>query len=87
MNQKQVKQHVPIIGILHLVSGILFALIGIFIFLFLGGIGAVIDDPTAFRILGITGLTVGIFLVVLSIPGIIAGIGLLRRWHWARSLA
>jgi hypothetical protein len=87
MNEKQVKQHVPIIGMLHLVGGILFALAGIFIFLFLGGIGAVTDDPTAFRILGITGLTVGVFLVILSIPGIAAGYGLLRGRHWARSLA
>lgn len=87
MNEKQVKQHIPVIGMLHLIGGILFALAGIFVFAFLTSIGAVTDDPTAFRILGITGISVGVFLVVLSIPGIAAGYGLLRRRHWARGLA
>jgi hypothetical protein len=87
MNEKQVKQHIPVIGMLHLVNGFLSVLAGIFIFLFLSGIGAVIDDPMAFRIMGITGISVGVFLVVLSVPGILAGYGLLTRRHWARGLA
>lgn len=87
MNEKQLKQHIPVIGMLHLIGGILFALTGIFIFVFLTSIGAVTDDPVAFRIMGITGISVGVFLVVLSIPGIAAGYGLLTRRHWARGLA
>lgn len=87
MNEKQLEQHVPILGVLHLVGGAISATIGIFLFLFLSGIGAVVHDPIAFRVLTVVGFTVGIFLVVLSAPGIAAGYGLLKRRSWARSLA
>ena len=87
MNEKQLEQHVPILGVLHLVSGALFAVIGIFLFVFLGGIGAVSQDPTAFRVLIVVGFTTGILLIVLSMPGMVAGYGLLKRRSWARGLA
>lgn len=87
MNEKELEQHVPILGVLHLVSGALFAVIGIFLFVFLGGIGAVSLDPTAFRVLIVVGFTTGILLVVLSLPGMVAGYGLLKRRSWARALA
>jgi hypothetical protein len=87
MNEQQVKQHIPILGVLHLASGALFAVIGIFLFVFLSGIGAVAHDPMAFRVLTFVGFTTGILLVVLSVPGMVAGYGLLRRRSWARNLA
>lgn len=87
MNNKQLEQHVPILGALHLVGGAIFAVIGIFVFVFLSSIGAVVNDPMAFRVLTVVGFTVGVLLVVLSVPGMAAGYGLLRRRSWARSLA
>ena len=38
------------------------------------------------RILGIIGLSVGAFLVVMGVPGLAAGYGLLKRRPWARML-
>ncbi len=87
MNEKQIKQHVPVLGMLHLVNGVLSVLVGIFVFAFLGGFGAVVDDPEALRIFGFLGILVGTFLLILSIPGIVAGYGLLKQRSWARSLA
>lgn len=87
MNEKQVEQHVPILGMLHLVGGALFAVIGVFVFLFFSGIGAAVQDPEAFRILTVVGFTVGVLLVVLGLPGMAAGYGLLKRRPWARGLA
>lgn len=87
MNERQLEQHVPIVGILHLVGGAISVSIGAFLFVFLTSIGAVVDDPVAFRVLSVVGFTVGTFLVVLSAPGIAAGYGLLKRRSWARSLA
>lgn len=86
MNEKQIEQHVPILGILHLVFGALSAVIGVFIFLFLSGIGAAVHDPVAFRVLTVVGMTVGTFLVILGVPGMAAGYGLLKRRAWARGL-
>jgi hypothetical protein len=89
MNAKQIEQHVPILGALHLVGGIVFVLVGAFVFLMLTGLGLYvgIEDPIAPRILTLVGLSVGVLLVVLGLPGIAAGYGLLRRRSWARGLA
>jgi hypothetical protein len=38
----------------------------------------------AMPILGITGAALGVFLLILSLPGIVAGIGLLKYRPWAR---
>jgi len=89
MNHKQIEQHVPVLGMLHLVGGAFSVLMGAFVFLFLTGIGniAAIEDPMAPRILTLVGLSVGVLLVVLGLPGMAAGYGLLKRRSWARGLA
>jgi len=87
MDERQMDQHVKIVGWLYIVSNALMLLLGCFVFALLMGIGAITDDPTAFRVLGITGAAVGALLVALAIPGIVAGAGLLRRQGWARILA
>ena len=87
MNEKQIKQHVRILGMVQVLNGVLSVLVGFLVFAFLGGFGAIVDDPIAFRIFGLTGLFVGVFMLVLSTPGIIAGYGLLKQRSWARNLA
>jgi hypothetical protein len=79
--------HIKVLGGLYLGVSIVSLLIGGFIFLLLIGIGAVTNDQTAFWTLTIVGIVVGSFLVLISIPGIVAGIGLLRFRSWARILA
>ena len=51
------------------------------------GIAGVAADPDAWLalpIFGITGAALGVFLLMLSLPGIIAGLGLLKYRPWAR---
>lgn len=55
--------------------------------LFLTGIGAAIQDPTVFQILGVVGVTGAMFITLLALPGLAAGYGLLKRYRWARYLA
>lgn len=89
VNTKQIEQHIPILGGIHLVGGAFFIAIGLFMFLLLSGIGVAVagEDPVAPRILIIVGTAVGTLLVVLGLPGIAAGYGLLKRRPWARGLA
>lgn len=87
MNEKQIEQHIPILGVLHLASGALSGIFGVFVFLFLSGLGAAVRDPVAFRVLTVVGTTVGTLLIVLAIPCMVAGYGLLRQRSWARGLA
>jgi hypothetical protein len=42
------------------------------------------DATFALPIIGVTGVALVTFLVVLSLPGVIIGIGLIQRWSWAR---
>jgi hypothetical protein len=53
------------------------------------GVAGAASDPDAWvalPILGITGVALGAFMLVLSVPGVIAGIGLLKFRPWARIL-
>ena len=89
MNTKQIEQHVPVLGGIHLVGSAFFVVIGLFVFFLLSGIGVAVagEDPIAPRVLITVGTAVGALLVLLGLPGIVAGYGLLKRRPWARGLA
>jgi hypothetical protein len=84
MNEIQLRQHVTILAWLHLAFAGLAILIGLFIFLLLGGIGLAIHDPEARPVLLVVGVAVGVFLFAAGVPGLIAGYGLLQRRTWSR---
>ncbi len=87
LTEQQLHQHVTIVGwILILEHAVLLAVAG-FVFVLLTGIGVASGDSQAMSILGIVGTSVGLFLAVLSIPGIVAGAGLLKRQAWGRYLS
>lgn len=50
-------------------------------------VGDISDDQQAQVILSLISKVLMLFIVILSIPGLIAGLGLLRRKEWARILA
>ena len=85
--------HVKILGILHIVYGILGVLAGIIILLIFGGLAGVVsvaahsaDALIAVPILGGIGAFIFILLLALSLPGIVAGFGLIEFRPWARML-
>ena len=89
------EQHIKILGVLNIVWGAFGALGGLVIMLIFGGAFGVLNT-VAFHhpeagivtpILAIIGGAISIFLLLLSVPSIIAGIGLLYFKPWARILA
>ena len=84
--ERELERHVPILGWLHVAGGVLFVVTGLFIFTFFTGIGVASGEAEAMRILGIIGFSVGSFLIVMGLPGLAAGYGLLKRKPWARML-
>ena len=84
--------HVKVLAILHIVFGALGVLIGLGIFAFFGGIAGLVQidhDPDAAFVVPMMGAIGGFVLIVLlalSIPGIIAGVGLMSYQPWARIL-
>ena len=88
------QQHVKILGVIHIVMGGLCVLIGLAVmiaFLFGGALAAVgaAHDPDAAiaaPVLGLIGGVLFFLIAVLAVPGIIAGVGLLKYRPWARIL-
>jgi hypothetical protein len=86
MNQRDLEQHVTILGWLYVVGHAIFLVIGAFVFLLMVGIAPVTGDPEPMWILGLVGTTVGLLMTALGLPGLLAGYGLLTRKPWARVL-
>jgi hypothetical protein len=80
------RQHVPILGWCFIVYHAIVAVVGVVIGAIVSGAGAISGEREAMLITGTVGVAVAGFLVILSLPGIIAGIGLLKFRPWARIL-
>ena len=84
------KQHVTVVGALYIAFGIVGILIATTVLAGTIGSGLIAlfveGDALPLGILSIVGSSVALFLVVLFVPGIVGGIGLLKRKQWARYL-
>ena len=85
--------NVKVLGILHIIFGGLGLLAGVVVLMIFGGIAGIAnvadrsgDAIMAIPVLGAVGGFIFLFLAVLSLPGIIAGVGLLSFRPWARIL-
>jgi hypothetical protein len=87
LSKKDFETHLAVVGWLQIVNGLLGIIVGAFVATLILGVGAVTDDAIAFRIMAITAAALGGLMLVLSVPGIVAGIGLLRRATWSRVMA
>ena len=82
--------HVKVLSVLHIVMGAMGLCGALFFLLVFGGAAGIVGtsgDPNAavaVPIVGLVGLAIVTFIVVLSLPGIIVGIGLYQRRSWAR---
>ncbi len=87
------QSHVKVLAILHIVFSCLAILVGVGLFVLFGGLAALVaanqsgSDAVAGMIaLGGIGTFLFALLMVLSLPGLIAGIGLLNMKSWSRVL-
>ena len=87
------EQHVKILAWLNIVFGGLMIVLALCMLLLFGGLAGVVAsdhaDPDAAggaAVLGVVGAIVFIFLAAISIPSVIAGIGLLKLRSWAQML-
>ncbi len=87
LSQAEIQQHIKILGWIFIFGHAVFLLIGLLVFALLSGIGVVSGDEQALLILSLVGTAVGGLLVVLAVPGVVAGIGLLTHKLWGRYLA
>ena len=82
------RKHVTVVGALFIGDGVLMVVAALFVALFLSGIGLIPllaeNEELPMWILASIGSAVGLLLLVLGVPGIIGGIGVLRMKPWAR---
>ena len=81
------KPHIQVVAWIYIILGILGILIGLLAGGIVAGGGWISGDQTAIRITSLVAIFVVGMIVIFSIPGIIAGAGLLRYQSWARILA
>jgi hypothetical protein len=84
MDHDQIKSHLRTLGTLHIVLGILGVLGAIIVYgaISLGGILS--GDMEAITITQIVGIAISSFILIVSMPGIIGGWGILNHKYWAK---
>jgi hypothetical protein len=89
------RDHIRILGILHIVFGALGIVGALIVLLIFGGLAGVVgiasdtapsDRTAGMAVIGGIGILVCLFILVISVPGLIAGIGLLKFRPWSRML-
>ncbi len=82
------RKHVRILGWLQIILGLLDLLIGLAAFGVLSGIGVMSGDIQAFGILSAMGGFIGTFMLIMALPNLVVGLGLLLNWGgWVLVLA
>ena len=80
------ERHINVVAALQIGYSILGLIIGILLFTVLHLVGDFVDEHEAEIVLSIIANIMITMFVILSIPGIIAGMGLFKRKEWARIL-
>ena len=83
---RAMKQHVVILGVIHIALSSLVLFAALIVFSVLTGSGMISQDPNAIRITSLLGTSVGGLLAMLALPGIVAGFALMKFKQWARIL-
>jgi hypothetical protein len=82
----KMEKHITVLGVLYIALSVLGLLAAIIVFTAVVGGGIISKDPEAMAITAIVGPAVAGFLLIVSAPGLIGGIFLLKRRPWARIL-
>ncbi len=82
------RKHIQILAWLYIALGVLGLLGALAAFGLLTGFGILSGDAGAFAVMSLIGGIAGIYLLVVSLPNIIVGVGLLQDWGgWVLVLA
>ena len=80
------EKHVQVLGILYIVFGVLGLIGALTVFVVLGIGGLFSPDEDAALLVVVIGGLIAFIILTTSIPGIIAGWGLMKHQNWARIL-
>ena len=81
------EKHINIVAALQIGLSIFNLLIAFLIFTVLKLVGGFVDDANGATILSLIADILAIVFIIISVPGILAGMGLYKRKEWARILS
>ncbi|HSJ23934.1 MAG TPA: hypothetical protein VK929_04555 [Longimicrobiales bacterium] len=82
------RRHVRLLGWLQIIMGLIDILAGIAAFGLLSGMGVLSGDIATFGLMSTMGTLAGTFMLLMALPNLICGVGLLRGWGgWVIVLA
>lgn len=80
------EKHINIVAAFQIGLSIFNLLIAFLIFTVLKLVGGFVDDANATTVLSIIADVLAVVFIIISVPGILAGMGLYKRKEWARIL-
>ena len=80
------EKHINVAASLQIGLSVLGIVTGLVIFVILFSVAGIVADKEAQMILSVIGKVVAGIIIVCSLPGIVAGIGLFKRKEWGRIL-
>ncbi|MDP2336515.1 MAG: hypothetical protein Q8N05_08720 [Bacteroidota bacterium] len=80
------EKHVNVVAALQIGLSIFNLLIAFLIFTVLKLVGGFVEDPNGGLILSIVADILAVVFILISVPGLLAGLGLYKRKEWARIL-
>lgn len=82
----EMEKHLTILSVGLIALGVVGIGAAIVVFVVIAGGGLISGDGTAMMITASVATALAVFLAVVSLPSVIAGIGLMQRANWARVL-
>lgn len=79
-------QHVTIVAVLHIAFSVLGILAAVIVFLAIAGGGLLSGELESIAVTGTVATILAFVILVVSVPGLIGGFGLLKHQSWARIL-
>ena len=86
MEENKMEKHLTIVAALQVGFSLLGIMAAVIVYTVLQSVMQIADEPEAARVLSIVARWVSLFLLLVSIPGLIGGIGLFMKKSWARIL-
>lgn len=80
------EDHIKILGILYIVFSALGLILAAIAFVAITGGGLISGNETAIMVTSIVGVSIAGLIALFTIPGIIGGMGLMKKQPWARIL-
>jgi hypothetical protein len=80
------EQHLTILGVLHIAWSAIGILTALVVFMAVAGGGMLSGDIEVMTVTSTIGTLVAFLLLILNLPGLIGGIGILKQYQWARIL-